>query len=94
MEVKWLRKALLDLDKEADYIAEDDPRSARLVVQRIFQAVESLTSNPALGRPGRITGTRELIVPKTRYIVPYRVRANRVEILRLFHSSRKLPARW
>jgi hypothetical protein len=41
-----------------------------------------------------VPGTRELIVTKTRYVVPYRVRGETVEILRVFHTSRRLPDRW
>jgi len=96
VQVKWLVKALQNLNDEAEYIAEDDPVAARRVVQRIVDTVGLLTDNPALGHPGRIPGTRELVVPDTRYIVPYRVRPrlNRVEILRVFHTSRVLPQRW
>ncbi len=96
MQIKWLRKALQNLDKEAEYIAKDDPQAARLVVQRIQQTVSLLADNPALGHPGRLPGTHELVIPKTRYIVPYRVRPRlqRVEILRVFHTSRKQPERW
>jgi toxin ParE1/3/4 len=91
MQVKWLRKALQNLDDEADYIAKENPASAQLVVQRIFAAVNRLPDNPALGHVGRIHGTRELVVPDTRYIIPYRVRprVNQIEILRVFHSSRR-----
>jgi toxin ParE1/3/4 len=53
-----------------------------------------LEEQPGLGRPGRVPGSRELIVSRTRYIVPYRVRGDTVEILRVFHSSRRLPDRW
>ena len=96
MKIKWLRKALKNLDDEAEYIAQDDPKAARVVVQRIMQTVALLSDNPTLGRPGRLPGTHELIVPKTRYIVPYQVRPRlqRIEILRVFHASRKLPKRW
>lgn len=94
MQVKWLRKALRNLDEEATYIADDDDRAARLVVQRILEAVAMLAEQPGLGRPGRLPGTRELVVPKTRYIVPYRVRGQTVEVLRVFHTSRRLPGRW
>ena len=96
MEIKWLRKALRNLTQEADYIAETDPGAAVRVVKSITSAIDLLADNPALGHPGRIPGTRELIVPNTRYIVPYRVNAKlkRVEILRVFHSSRKLPESW
>ncbi len=96
MEIKWLRTALRNLDQEAKYISKDNPQAARLVVQRIQHTVLFLRDNPSLGPPGRLPGTRELVIPKTRYIVPYRVRPRlqRIEILRVFHASRKLPERW
>lgn len=94
MRVKWLRKALRNLDEEATYIATDDAAAARLVVKRVLDAVALLAEQPGLGRPGRVPGTRELIVAKTRYLVPYRVRGETVEILRVFHTSRRLPERW
>ena len=74
MRVKWLQKALRNLDAEASYIAADDEAAARLVVTRVVAAVDALASQPSLGRPGRVPGTRELVVRKTRYIVPYRIR--------------------
>lgn len=96
MQIKWLKKALQNLDDEAEYIAQDDPEAARVVVRRIVETVGLLPEQPALGHPGRIPDTRELVVPDTRYIVPYRVkpRLGRIEILRIFHTSRQLPQRW
>ena len=94
MRIRWLRKALANLDAEASYIATLDPAAARLVISRVMKAVNRLADHPGLGRPGRVPETRELIIPKTRYIVPYRVRAETVEILRVFHASRRLPEQW
>lgn len=94
MRVRWLRTALRNLDDEASYIAIEDPVAARLVVERVLSAVAMLEQQPGVGRPGRVHGTRELLVSKTRYIVPYRVRGDVVEILRVFHTSRRLPQRW
>lgn len=94
MRVRWLRKALRNLDEEAGYIANDDSAAARIVVERVLSAVAMLAQQPDMGRPGRVPGTRELVVPRTRYIVPYRVRGDAVEILRMFHTSRRLPQRW
>lgn len=96
MQVKWLNKALQNLNDEAEYIAQDDTQAARLVVQRIVAAVNLLADNPALGHAGRIHGTRELVIPDTRYIVPYRVKPQHqtIEILRVFHASRRLPKCW
>jgi toxin ParE1/3/4 len=91
VRVRWLRVALANPEAEADYIAEDNPAAAGRLVQRIFRAVDLLGKNPAMGRPGRVSGTRELVVGDTPYIVPYRVRANAVEILRVFHAARKWP---
>ena len=70
MQLKWLRKALQNLDDEAEYIAQEDPAAARLVVKHIVKSINLLQDNPALGHPGRIPGTRELVVPDTRYIIP------------------------
>ncbi len=96
MQVEWLNTALQNLNDEAEYITKDDPAAARLIVQRIVDAINLLPQNPALGHSGRILGTRELVVPDTRYIVPYRVRPRlqRIEILRIFHTSRRLPKNW
>lgn len=96
MEIRWLRKALQNLDQEVEYIAKDDPQAARRIVQNIYKSVSLLSENPSLGQAGRLPDTRELIIPNTRYIVPYRVRPRlqRIEILRVFHASCQLPERW
>lgn len=91
MRVRWLRRALKNLDEEAAYIARDDPRAAARLVERIVASVERLADYPASGRPGRVPGTRELLVTDTPYLVPYRVRGETVEILRVFHGVRKRP---
>ena len=94
MRVRWLRKALRNLDEEASFIAADDAVAARLVVRRVLAAVTLLAEQPGMGRPGCVPGARELIVPRTRYIVPYGVRGETVEVLCVFHTSRRLPDRW
>ena len=91
MRIRWLRTALKNLADEAEYIGLDSPAAAASVVSAIAEAVDSLAKYPAIGRPGRVAGTRELVVSGTPYIVPYRVRAGSVEILRIFHAARKWP---
>ena len=91
MRVRWLRTALANLDSEALYISKDNPSAASSTVTAIVRAVDNLKNYPAMGRSGRVTGTRELAVPGTSYIVPYRVRADVIEILRVFHGARKWP---
>ena len=94
MRVRGSRTALRNLDEEAKDIATDGPDGVRTVVQRVLDAVGSLSEQPSLGRPGRVPGTRELVVRKTRYIVPYRVKDDVIEVLRVFHASRRLPNLW
>lgn len=85
MRVKWLRKALANLDHAADYIAKDN-RAAEA-----FRLTDLLADNPDLGRPGRVPGTRELVMTHYPYIIPYRVRSGGVEVLRVFHAARQWP---
>jgi plasmid stabilization system protein ParE len=91
MRFRWLRTALRNLDAEASCIAADDPVAARLVVARVLETVAHLADQPGLGRPGRVPRTRELVVARTRYIVPYRVKRDAVEALSVFHTSHRLP---
>ena len=91
MQVRWLGLATLDLENVEAYIARDDPRAAVETVLKIVRAVSFLKEQPGLGRSGRVPGTKELIVPNTSYIVPYRVQENIIQILRVYHTSRKWP---
>ena len=93
VEIKWLKKALRNLNDQTEFIAKDDPIAARQVVQHIHNSVLLLADNPGMGHAGRVPGTHELVIPNTRYIIPYRVRPRlqRIEILRVLHTSRKLP---
>jgi toxin ParE1/3/4 len=93
VRVRWLSAALANLETEAEYIARDNPAAAVRVVQAITEAVNFLKQYPAMGRPGRIPGTRELVVSDTPYIIPYRVRENEVEIIRVFHAARRGPTK-
>lgn len=91
MKVVWSRRAIGNLIALRDYIAEDSPRSAASVAQQILDAVELLTTQPHIGRPGRITGTRELVIAGTPYVIPYWVRAGKLELLAVFHGRQKWP---
>jgi toxin ParE1/3/4 len=93
MQVKWLRRALENLDDEAAYIAKDSPRAATEFVIHMRDSAVMLADHPDMGRPGRISGTRELVVTRFSYNLPYRVRGDTVEILRVFHTARQWPKR-
>ncbi len=92
-EVVWLVRAQRHLAEIVAYIAEDNPTAAVSVKERIEQATTYLTTNPSMGRQGRIDGTRELVISNLPYIIPYRVRYGRVEILDVIHAARRWPSR-
>jgi len=89
-----LRRAVENLIEEADYIARDDPEIAAAMLEKITEAVKRVGTYPQSGRPGRVAGTREVVVPDTPYILPYRIRKNVVEVLRVFHAARKWPSQF
>ena len=94
MTLLWSPESIHDLIALRAYIAEHDAASAKRDALHILHSVEHLLSeNPKLGAPGRVPGTRELVIPKTPYIVPYRVRGSTIEIVRVYHSSRRWPQR-
>ncbi len=55
------------------------------------EAVSHLATQPGMGRPGRVDGTREFVVAGTPYIIPYRVRGETVELLAVMHGARRWP---
>ncbi len=88
----WSPEAIDDLAALRAFIAEDDPAAARRVVLHILYNVDALLSrHPAMGRPGRVPGTRELVIPNTPFVVPYRVQNGKIAILRVYHSARRWP---
>jgi toxin ParE1/3/4 len=93
LRLRWTRLAERDLEEIAQYIGQDSPAAAaRVVLELIDQAEKLLPGNPAIGRPGRVLGTRELVIGQLPYIVAYRVRDKDLEVLRVLHTSRAWPA--
>jgi toxin ParE1/3/4 len=92
MTLVWSPEAIDDLVALRAYIEQDDPSAAQRVAIHVIQNVETLLpGNPEMGRPGRVPGTRELVIPRTPFIVPYRLVDNTIQILRIFHGARRWP---
>jgi toxin ParE1/3/4 len=83
--------ALDDLHGIFSWIAKDNPRAARRLIERIFRKLELLLTPgfARMGRIGREPGTHELI--ERPYIIVYEVREQRQEIivLAVFHGARR-----
>jgi toxin ParE1/3/4 len=76
-----------------DYIRERNPPAALREHGEIRGKVEGLARHPRMGRPGRIDGTRELVVTGLPYIVVYRVRGDALEVAAVLHVARQWPER-
>lgn len=90
MDIRWTRTALANLEAIAEHIARDNPVRATSFAGEIKIKTERLAEFPALGRPGRVPGTRELVVHEN-CVVPYRVKDGTIQILRVHHVARLWP---
>ena len=91
MRIFWSPRSIRHLKALHYYIAQDNLTAADGVARRILDSVELLEGHPRIGRPGRVAGTRELAVPGTPYVIPYRVRGERLELIAVFHGRQRWP---
>jgi addiction module RelE/StbE family toxin len=89
--LEYSRRYFRRLEDIRERIAADNPAAAARLVERIRAAVERLVASPAIGRPGRVAGTRELIISGTPYVVPYRINGEIVQIITVLHSAQRWP---
>lgn len=93
MRIRWEEDALADLVALREYIAQDNPASARKIARQLLEKTGLLLEQPLLGSPGRIHNTRELVIPNTPYTLIYHATSDTITILRVFHQARQWPAR-
>jgi plasmid stabilization system protein ParE len=91
--VVWSPRAIGHLAELRAYIARENPDAAARTAVTLLAAVDRLAELPNLGRPGRVSGTRELVVPGTRFVIPYRVLGEHLEIIAVFHGRQRWPKR-
>ncbi|MGO9863792.1 MAG: type II toxin-antitoxin system RelE/ParE family toxin [Terriglobales bacterium] len=89
MEVRWSTLAVEDLERIFRHIAKDNPTAARETVKAIYDGCEALRDFPRRGRPGRMSGRRELVFSP--YIAVYQVKEHAVEISRIYHAAQDWP---
>ncbi|MFN4090551.1 MAG: type II toxin-antitoxin system RelE/ParE family toxin [Alphaproteobacteria bacterium] len=90
-QVRWSASARAGLLEISRYLADRNPYAGERIVARLLVRAVDLATNPSQGRPGRVAGTRELVVTGTPYLLVYRVTATYVEILRVLHGRRQWP---
>jgi toxin ParE1/3/4 len=91
IDIWWLRTATRNRFEQLEFIVLDNPRAAIRVDREIERQTEMLRDFPMLGREGRVPGTRELVINRSPFIAVYRIKANRIEILRLLHGAQRWP---
>ncbi len=91
MTVRWLKTALQNRFEQLDYIAQDNPAAAVRLDEEIERQTDMLMRHPLMGREGRVEGTRELVIGRSPFIAVYRVRRNRIEVLRILHGAQQWP---
>jgi toxin ParE1/3/4 len=89
MRIRWTQAAADDFESIANYLTEHHPTYIHSTILEIHQRIQSLLSFSSRGRPGRIEGTRELVIPRLPYIVVYRIAVDDVEILHIYHGSQQ-----
>ncbi|WP_295456967.1 type II toxin-antitoxin system RelE/ParE family toxin [uncultured Thiodictyon sp.] len=87
MKLQWHREARADLRQIRSFIAADHPEAAAQMAQCILQATDRLAADPEVGRPGRVSDTRELVIIGTPCLAPYTIAGNRIIILRVLHAG-------
>jgi toxin ParE1/3/4 len=93
MRIVWTRRANRHLRDAYEYWThEESVDAAEKMLDRIFAAVELLPNHSEMGREGRVPGTRELVLGPTPFLIAYRVRRQKIEIVALLHGARKWPA--
>ena len=92
MIIDWLPEAIRNRFDQLDYIAEDNLLAAADQDDEIERQVNMLHDHPKMGRPGRVKGTRELVISSTPFVLVYRLKGTqRIEVLRLLHGSQLWP---
>lgn len=91
MRVRWTRPALADLAEIHDYVATDNPAAARGIIRQIRTEVSVLSEHPAIGRAGRVAGTRELVAGRLPYVIAYRIGTREIAVVAVIHTSRNWP---
>jgi addiction module RelE/StbE family toxin len=89
-QVVWAQAALEDFAAAIAYIAQDNPHTAQKVALRVDETATRLTDFAA-GRKGRVTGTYEIPIHKTPYILVYVLDGKSISIVRVIHERRDLP---
>lgn len=84
MRVVWAPRALADIEKLYQYVADHDAAAAARMAERLFQSAELLGRFPFMGRQISDRRREWTVVPP--YVIRYSVSRTQTRILRVFHG--------
>lgn len=90
VKLAWTRMASSDRKAIREYIAQDNPAAALALDELFAEKAGRLLDHPGLGRPGRVAGTRELVIHQN-YILIYDTAGDLLRVLRVLHAARQWP---
>jgi plasmid stabilization system protein ParE len=94
MKTILLVQARMDIRQTVNYLRKENPAVADNLILAIQKSLRLIEKNPNIGRPDPEDGTREWSIPNWPYIIPYRIKSETIEILRVWHTRRDRPETW
>jgi addiction module RelE/StbE family toxin len=90
--IRWTAQAIRQLDKAYDYIALANSEAvAARIAKQIVSSVQQLETFPLSGRPGRVPGTRELVISNAPFIAAYTTQGTNLVVLAIYHGAQRWP---
>jgi toxin ParE1/3/4 len=86
MKLVWSEQARQEWTAQYRFYLERNPDAARRVRQAVMEGAKRLRAHPKIGRPGRVEGSRELVISGTPFLLVYDENPARVEILHVYHG--------
>jgi len=84
MNLIWSEQARQEWARHYRFYFERNPEAARRLRQLVMDGAKRLRDHPKLGRPGRVEGSRELVISGTPFLLVYDENPVRVEILHVY----------
>lgn len=92
MRIVWLTRARIARENAIEFIAQENSIAALHQLDEIEHQIDLLVEHPKLGRPGRVKGTRELVISRTPFIALYRIVGDEIQVLNFLHGAQQWPS--
>ena len=94
MRLKLLTDAKKDIGEAISHLKKTDPDAIDGLLTAINKSLSLILANPNVGRPVSGKMMRLWSIPNWPYVIPYRIRNESIEVLRVWHTRRDRPETW